>query len=254
MILCSKGDKSKQETSGCSEHFSTSNKCVHTKQQATKSSCSNVSLLYEQFSTCYLEDAKCFGPSMYDDIIALYKSRWNTARTASVLPNIDHCTVIPRDDSLYDRFHDWPVVTPMKVDCEDHSNATSCFNSSDNNMMYFEYCNVVEEDYDSCNACTGSNSNQDNKKCDGECTKIIKPLPSGWTTFVVSASIPYNHTSSSSHVNKNDASSTCGHNIHYSNETGVACFLQRIEIYYPEDCPYCHSCPRSEERRVGKEC
>ena len=37
--------------------------------------------------------------------------------------------------------------------------------------------------------------------------------------------------------------SACRNDIHYANETKVVCFVQRIEIYYPENCPYCHSCP-----------
>ena len=235
MILC----PSKQETNDCLDSYSSRNKCIHTKRQP-QPTC-NTSLLYDQYPACYLEEAKCFGPSLYDDIVAVYERRWNTS--VEGIPTMEHCTTLPKANPLHERFHDWPIVTPMNVHCDDYANVTSCFNTRNNNMIYFEYCNIIEEDYDSCHACSASDKNQENGKCNDDCSKIIQPFPSGWTTFVVSASIPYNYTNNSNSPDHNDASTSCRQNIPYANETGVACFAQRIEIYYPEHCPHCHDCP-----------
>ena len=247
VILCS-NDKSTQNTSDCFDnHYSQKNKCAYTKRQP-QPICDAATTLYEQYPSCYLEDAKCFGPTLYDDIVALYESRWNnTTATTTRIPSMEHCTAIPRENPLQERFHGWPIVTPRQVHCDDDNSTSPCFNSStgssDNDMLYFEYCNILEEDYDSCDACiTGTSSSPSGAKeaCRNECSKVIQPFPSGWTTFVVSASIPYKNIDHTMH----DAS-VCDQDIQYANETGAVCFLQRIEVYYPEDCPYCHGCPHN---------
>ena len=69
--------------------------------------------------------------------------------------------------------------------------------------------------------------------------KIMEPFPPGWTTFVVSAPIPYQTLG----VNQR-----CDETLTY--DSGSVCFLERVEFYYPEGdnkcdvgCPHCHDCP-----------
>jgi hypothetical protein len=157
---------------------------------------------------------------------------------------------MPSNDAFYQRFHGWKVASPMIVngeDCRSNPNdttANSCF-GSDSKKLYFEYCNVVEEDYLTCNTCGTFTSTQQNQTCTTantqhpDCSKIIRPFPSGWTTFVVSASIPYK-----SDPKDEDSTNTCSKDtVPFADVTGSVCFMQRVELFYPELCPQCHACP-----------
>ena len=121
---------------------------------------------------------------------------------------------------------DWKVVTPT----EDFTCADDCMLSR--SKIYFEYCNIVEED-PNCDQC-------ESRKCGKKCKKTVEPFPSGWTSFIVSASIP----------NYSGYNVGCDETLQYEDETQQACFLQRVELYYPPedergsaDCPHCHDCP-----------
>lgn len=178
--------------------------------------------LIEAHPKCYLEGSDCLGPTVYDDHAAY-------AKTYVDVPELKHCTALPSEKSLYCRFQDFPVVTPIEgFDKCDHG----CF---DDSKIYFEYCNIVGEDQQ-CDHC-------DNKNCGQRCKKVTEPFPNGWTTFVVSGSIPYSQ-------GRNDK---CDNVLEYEGESRAACFLQRVEIFYPPndletcddqyDCPICHDCP-----------
>ena len=180
--------------------------------------------LYNTFPKCYLEEADCLGATVYDDTITYLEHIHRNSHNDITFPDLDHCVDLP-NDKFYNRFKDWKLIKPQNVDCEGE-----CF---DERKLYFEYCNIVEEDT-RCNEC-------DNKNCGTECKKIVEPFPPGWTTFVVSASIPYEGPG---------VNSECDNLLMYEEETSSACFLQRVEIYYPptnEDCgigcPHCHTCP-----------
>jgi hypothetical protein len=204
----------------CQCQFNKSNECQGNKLDA----------LFTEHPKCYLEDADCLGPTVYDDNVH-YTQR--LAVLADIeLPEMERCGSIP-DNELYCRFRDWKVVHPITdYTCNDEN----CINPD--SKIYFEYCNIIEED-PACDNC-----NDD--KCGKKCKKIVEPFPPGWTTFVVSAPISYPRELAS-------ASDTCGKALEYADTTGQACFLQRIEIYYPPEdadcsagCPNCHDCPLLE--------
>jgi len=195
--------------------------CQFTKRDECRNR--NLDALYHRFPKCYLEETDCLGPTVYDDVVA-YTEKLST-RAGLALPKMDHCASILSEDRLC-RFKDWKVVTPT----EDFTCADDCISSK--SKIYFEYCNVVEED-PTCDQCKGKN-------CGAKCKKIVEPLPSGWTSFVVSASIPY----------YSGYNTGCDKSLQYEDETRQACFLQRVELYYPPgdergsaDCPHCHDCP-----------
>lgn len=198
--------------------------------QCETSKCSNQECSLNEYQSmwdthpkCYLEETNCLGPTVYDDYVALAEESCGTE-----IPELKHCTSIPNNNDLYCRFQDFPMVTPMESQC---NNNPDCF---DDSKIYFEYCNVVEED-PNCDQC-------DNKNCGKQCKKVVEPFEAGWTTFVVSAPVPYTTSNNQE----------CDNVLQYETETDMACFLQRIEFFYPpedtecseqQDCPICHDCP-----------
>ena len=194
-------------------------RCEH--QKCSECSDKQKLSLFEEYPKCYLEDSDCLGATVFDDTFAYLQSK-----TSKTLPEMeDRCTFIPEDD-LYCRFKDWNIVTPMKTDCLDNE----CF--AHDRKIFFEYCNVVEED-PYCDRCNG-------ERCARECPKLVEPFPPGWTNFVVTASIPYE-------LSVNDK---CDQVLDWEDKTETACFMQRIDIYYPlldetceQGCPNCHDCP-----------
>ena len=181
-------------------------------------------ILFEDHPKCYLEQADCLGATVYDDTAAVVELTLNDPS----LPALEHCTSIP-DEDLYCRFQDWKMVGPMEIDCDPQKEP--CFDKE--RRIFFEYCHIAEED-PSCQECTED-------RCAKDCPKTIEPFPPGWTTFVVSASIPYP-------LGQN---ARCDRVLDWEEEAGAACFLERVEIYYPPEnedcsdvgCPHCHDCP-----------
>jgi hypothetical protein len=204
----------------CQCKFSKANECQESELDA----------LFTEHPKCYLEEADCLGPTVYDDTI-VYGQRL-AVLAGFDFPEMQRCASIP-DNELYCRFRDWKVVHPIT----DYTcTGEDCVNPD--SKIYFEYCNIVEED-PSCDDCKDD-------KCGKKCKKIVEPFPTGWTTFVVSAPISYPRELAATN---ND----CGKVLEYADLTGQACFLERVEIYYPpkdEDCslgcPHCHDCPLLE--------
>uniref|UniRef100_A0A7S2XK16 Uncharacterized protein n=1 Tax=Attheya septentrionalis TaxID=420275 RepID=A0A7S2XK16_9STRA len=188
--------------------------------------------LQEEHELCSLEEASCLGPTMYDNVLFPVLSDQIKGM---------QCSNIPSDNGLC-RFKDFPLVLPKEiVNCE------NC--DAEEDYVYFEYCNVIKEEHsDSSNRCN-------DKDCDSKYTnKVTEPFNDGWTIFTVSAPLT------------NYKGATC--NQDQSNAD--PCFLQRIEIYYPEKepcdtnagldnfdnggscpcekkgCPNCHACPLIE--------
>ena len=184
--------------------------------------------MHDTYPKCYLEQADCLGPTVYDDVTAFTKSILGSNH-----PNMCHCSCLPEGDDTYCRFQDWPMVRPMN----DHSCDGTCFDNKPT-KVFWEFCNIVEEDP----SCDQSNKNEkcNDKKCGKRCKKTVEPFPDGWTTFVLTAPIEYA-------VGQNK---DCDNKLKYAPATQSACFLQRIELYYPpkdedctEGCPICHDCP-----------
>lgn len=214
----------------CPNGVSCGRPCEHVSQSTCRSS--DADALYQRYPKCFLEEAQCYGPTMYEDIAAMYESRFPIVNSNNSLPALDHCTAIPRHD-FYQRFQGWNVVSPMKRQqegCSNFTTKTNCFNES--SKIYFEFCNVVEEDYSSCRSCQAT----DGAACldNNQCPKIIQPFPDGWTTFVVSASIP---------VPDKDVSCRLDSSMNIAGVDSV-CFLQQIQLYFPPSCPRCHACPQ----------
>jgi hypothetical protein len=183
--------------------------------------------MQEVYPKCYLEKADCLGPTVYDDVVAFTK-----LLAGANHPDMCHCTCIPDNDDTYCRFQDWPMVRPMG----DPSCSHECFDPP--RKVFWEFCNIVEEDPD----CDTDNTNDECRdgKCGKKCKKIVEPFPDGWTTFVVTAPIDF----------VSGENSECDKKLEYADQTDSACFLQRIELYYPpkdedcsEGCPTCHDCP-----------
>ena len=184
-------------------------------------------LLFEEHPKCYLEHADCLGATVYDDT-ATFVEQMLESGTA---PSLDKCSCIP-DNELYYRFQDWKMIKPIKEFTCTHN----CVNKD--RKIYWEYCNIIEEDT-KCDQEDTKNECVDNK-CGKNCNRVTEPFPPGFTTFTVSASIPYS-------TGVNDK---CDEELEYEDATDTACFLQRIDIYYPADdddcsigCPHCHDCP-----------
>lgn len=185
--------------------------------------------LFDMYPKCYLEEADCLGPTVYDDTVHFTQRLGVLAGLE--LPPMDRCTSIP-DGELYCRFQDWKMIHPLtEYTCTDED----CVNPE--SKIYFEYCNIVYEDPTCDNDCDG------NKKCGKKCKKIVEPFPPGWTTFVVSAPIAFPRS----------LDTECSKTLQYQDQTGQACFLERVEMYYPEldeecskGCPHCHNCPLLE--------
>lgn len=188
-------------------------------QKAT-SICNSTSV-FEEHPQCNTGKGSCLGPIVFDDSAAFVKHMILRDNITTDV-KLDQCDAVP-DDDMYYRFRDWKLITPLSV--QDCKNGTTCFNNR--SKIYFEYCNIVEEDQ-SCDECHGT-------QCGQNGSKVTVPFPTSWTTFVVSASIPYE----TSRSNRNQ----CDNILQYDKTTGVACFLQRVEIYYPTGCPHCHDCP-----------
>jgi hypothetical protein len=220
-------------------------------------------------SSCHLEQATCHGPVLFDDVTAYLQHQQDTENSSSstsptnnaTLPwwdSLEQCATIPADlaDSAALRGH--RIVAPLSTtSCSlDHgtNDQAGCFPSSSDGgtvssttslpptKLYFEYCNVVQDSWTT--PCPDSDSSS--------CWKAVEPFPSGWTTFVVAASIPYNvsvaATNSTLCPNDDPVTSTLMPMLPSSAVTGVACFAQRIQLYYPPDspdqpCPHCHACP-----------
>ena len=188
-----------------------------------------LSFLHWEHPKCFLEEADCLGATVFDDVVAIYE----TATVNLDLPSQEHCTSIP-DGDLYCRFQDWKLITPI----EDFTCDGDCVKRD--RKIYWEYCNIVEEE-----DCDRTKSKDDvlclDEKCGTNCRKATEPFEPGWTSFTVTASIPLRGTT---------LSNQCLQQAPYSHATDRACFLQRIDIYYPEldedcghGCPHCHKCP-----------
>ena len=210
------------------------NRCHH---QHRRSECpaAQQEQVWNEHPTCYLEQAHCLGPTVYDDAAAYYMEHAPPLGGESGVVGLDQCTAVPPTGALYDRFRDWKVVTPMPVDCPDGDNETNdnCFgsNSDDSSSkLYFEYCNVVHEDA----RCDGCGRDENCSSGGGDCGVRVEPFPDGWTTFAVSAPIPFPMAAA--------ADDEC--DLPYARTTGRACFLQRVQVYFGgENCPHCHDCP-----------
>jgi hypothetical protein len=184
-------------------------------------------LLFDAHPKCYLEHADCLGATVYDDKVTFVEQLLDSKSA----PPLDKCSCIP-DNELYNRFQDWNMVKPIKEFTCNHN----CVDTE--RKVYWEYCNIIEEDTkcdqeDTKNECVDS-------KCGKNCNRVTEPFPPGWTTFTVSASIPYI-------TGVNDK---CDEELEFEDSTETACFLQRVEIYYPPEdddcsigCPHCHNCP-----------
>jgi hypothetical protein len=223
-------DRLKTDNFLCPNDASCGTPCEHISQSTCRSN--DTEALYQQYPKCFLEEAQCLGPTIYEDIAALYESRLSNHSSNQSLPALDHCTVLPRDE-FYHRFQGWDIISPidrLQNDCAHNTTSTTCFNQT--RKIYFEYCNVVEEDYESCRSCQATNV----ASCLGnqQCAKIIQPFPDGWTTFVISASIPFPD---------NDGPCRRDSTTNIS-DVDTVCFLQRIQLYYPPFCPHCHTCPQ----------
>lgn len=192
------------------------------------------SMLFDEHPKCFLEETRCLGPTLYENYAKYAEqklSNFNIDMPAQF--ELEQCTSIP-DGDLYCRFKDFPLVTPMEKEaCTDGD----CFN--DPNKIYFEWCNVVEEEQKECDEVC-----ENDKDCH---RKVVEPFPEGWTTFVVSSPLPVK-------------TNVCDDVLNFKDCTDSACFLQRVEIYYPPvdecdpdgndcsgpgdvGCPHCHGCP-----------
>jgi len=207
------------------------NRCHH---QHRRSECpaAQQEQVWNEYPTCYLEQAQCLGPTVYDNVAAYYMEHAPPLLDSIEAVGLDQCTAVPPTGALYDRFRDWNVVTPMPVDCPEGDD--NCFgsNSDDSSSkLYFEYCNVVHEDA----RCDGCGRNE-NCSSGGDCGVRVEPFPDGWTTFTVSAPIPFPMAAAA-------ADDEC--DLPYARTTGRACFLQRVQVYYggENSCPHCHDCP-----------
>ena len=112
----------------------------------------NEDVLFSQYPKCYLEEADCLGPTIYDDKVAFITSQANQNI------QLDQCTRVPADER-YCRFQDWPLVTPLDMTCKEED--STCFN--DPSKIYFEYCNIIEEEL--CDDCKDD-------KCQKRCSKV----------------------------------------------------------------------------------
>lgn len=94
--------------------------------------------LFDEFPKCYLEDADCLGPTVFDDNVAY--AEMQSADIQNL--NLQHCKNIP-DDPLFCRFQEWDIVTPIeRYSCED-GEYPECLDRE--TKIYWEFCNIVEE-------------------------------------------------------------------------------------------------------------
>lgn len=209
--------------------------CSHQKQfQCGEERLEN---LFDEYPKCYLETADCLGPTFFDDVIA--HAEWQDGQIKDL--NIEHCTHIP-DDELYCRFQEWDLVTPIeKYSCEEDM-YPECLNRE--RKLYWEYCHIVEEDpfCDVDESCDGN-------RCGKHCDKRTEPFPNGWTTFTVTGSVNVDPLGliDSEIPDSNDH---CNERLPLAVDSKAACFMQRVEFYFPADdegcgigCPNCHECP-----------
>lgn len=203
--------------------------CAHSSHPSSKCSSGRLEALFDHHPKCYLEDADCLGPTLYDNKVK---------RAIDLQPSIDQFTSLQQcdslpDEDLYCRFQDWKVINPIEKErCRDGS-FPDCIDES---KIYWEYCNIVEEDP----ACDRDEECRDGDRCGRRCPKITEPFPPGWTTFVVSGAIPF----------RPEWNPVCADQLPLADATNSACFLQRVEVYYPPEdedcgigCPHCHDCP-----------
>jgi hypothetical protein len=115
--------------------------CSHTKQ----GECSQDRLegLFEEHPKCYLENADCLGPTVFEDYVAYAEMKNPAIKDLG----LERCKDIPNgsynDDDLYCRFQEWDIVTPIeRYSCEDEQ-FPDCLNRD--SKIYWEYCNIVEE-------------------------------------------------------------------------------------------------------------
>lgn len=204
--------------------------CAHVPRSGSECTESRLEALFDNHPKCYLEDADCLGPTLYDNKV---KRAIDLQPSIAEFADLRQCDTLP-DDGLYCRFQDWKIINPIeKYSCRDGS-FPECLERD--SKIYWEYCNIVEEDA----GCDYDEECTENGRCGKNCPKITEPFPAGWTTFVVSAAIPFRPT----------LNSLCAEQLPLSDATSSACFLQRIELFYPPEdadcgigCPHCHDCP-----------
>lgn len=83
-------------------------------------------------------------------------------------------------------------------------------------------------------------------RCGKQCSKKIEPFSPGWTTFTVTASVPLDPTG----IDASESNYLCNERLPLAEKSKSACFMQRVEFYYPPEdedcaggCPNCHECP-----------
>lgn len=170
----------------------------------------NPTELFWNHPPCAYEQASCLGPIVSDDKIShLFGDH------QALFGYNERCNTFLGDDRA--RFHGWPVVTPL-------SPSPSCLGSN-THRLFFKFCNTVGE---RCN-----DDCRDTSSCaqGTMCHKLVEPFADGWTTFVVSASVPFH-----------------GEEVHCMDSelpptSGSICWAERVSIYYPRGCPHCHTCP-----------
>lgn len=74
----------------------------------------------------------------------------------------------------------------------------------------------------------------------------MEPFGTGWTSFTLVTDIPIDPNG----VLGRMSNQVCNEEVPMAKESGSACFMQRVEFYFPPDdegcqvgCPNCHECP-----------
>ena len=164
--------------------------------------------------TCELEHANCFGPALFDDKVSHLVEHHQ-----QLFDHHERCNTFPMGDDG-DRFRGWPMATPMYP-----LSTNSCnIGSNNSDRLFFKFCNVVGED---CEPYTTSGEDLEHS-----CSKRVEPFVDGWTTFIVSASIPFR-----------GPVRHCMETVKLPLTSGSLCWAERVSIYYPQGCPHCHTCP-----------
>jgi hypothetical protein len=246
--------------------------CRHTKNQQSSSLCDSSS----PNTSCQLENAKCVGPIVYEDTISWLtqqlleeqEKQFNdtTSGTGSSRSSITDqlppsCSYIPHSTSSrrLDRFRGWPVVLPMTVHCDDDDNDNSkCFrrdDDDDDEIYYFEFCHVLHEDPLCDLSCddpeaaeataTAASRCDTNSTTTPVCAQHVAPFADGWTSFVVSAPLMDIPSSSGDDADGNNRRNSTVRTSSggVTSPSSSSCWMQRIDLYFPPDCPHCHACP-----------
>jgi hypothetical protein len=112
--------------------------CSHVRRPGSECAQTSLEDLFDKHPKCYLEDADCLGPTLYDNKVAMA----NTLLPGDGL-KVQQCDSIP-DDPLYCRFQDWKLITPIdRYSCK-KNDYPDCLERD--TKIYWEFCNVVEED------------------------------------------------------------------------------------------------------------